>query len=127
MESKKVLIIEDEPEIRTILAMSLQHSGGFHTVTARNGAEGLHLAEQDTPDVILLDALMPDMDGYETCRQIRRNPKLQDVPVVFLTAKNDPESIEKAKSSGASSCLAKPFDPMMLGPTIKSIIDEASE
>ena len=127
MNRKKVLIIEDEPEIRTILAMSLQHTGGFAALTAKNGAEGIRLAERHVPDLILVDALMPSMDGYETCRQIRENPKLKNVPVVFLTAKNDPAGIEKAVAAGATACLGKPFDPMVLGSRIKSIIEDKRE
>lgn len=122
---RKVLIIEDEPEIRAILAIALRHAGEFDAITAADGLEGLEVAEREKPDVILLDALMPGLDGYGTCRRIRQHPDLQSVPVVFLTAKTDYKAVAAAVASGASACLAKPFDPLLLSSELESILDDA--
>ncbi len=122
----KALIIENEPEILTILAKSLKH-GGFVVSTASGGREGIEVALQVHPDVILLDVLMPEMDGYETCRAIKRHPVLKDVPVVFMSAKVEPRDIRAAFDAGAAACLGKPFDPLTLAAKILQIIGQVEE
>lgn len=118
---RKVLIIEDEPEIRAILAMSLERVGGFETVVAGDGIEGLERARSESPDLILLDVLMPRLDGYDTCRRIKQEERLRKIPVVFLTAKCDPLDVDKAMRAGAAGCVAKPFDPLKLAEQILEI------
>lgn len=125
MERKRVLIIEDEPEIRTILAAAFAHSGEFEPVVAEDGIAGIEAAARDKPDVILLDALMPGLDGYATCSRLRLDPGLADVPIVFLTAKADCAEMQKATDCGACACLAKPFDPLKLPTQLSAIIDGA--
>lgn len=119
----KVLVIEDEPEIRTILEKALRHAGGFDVVTARSGAEGLDIARHERPALILLDAVMPELDGYETCRRIKSIPELSETPVVFLTASTEPRDVRAAEEAGAAACLGKPFDPLALGEKIAAIIE----
>jgi len=118
---RKVLIIEDEPEIQAILAMSLERVGGFETVVAGDGIEGLERAKSYLPDLILLDVLMPKLDGYATCRRIKQEERLRGIPVVFLTAKCDPHDVDKAMRAGAAGCVAKPFDPLRLAEQILEI------
>jgi CheY-like chemotaxis protein len=119
----KVLIIEDEPEIQAILEMSLQQVGGFDTVIANDGVEGLERALDESPDVILMDVLMPRLDGYATCRRIKQDERLSGIPVIFLTARTDPHDIDRAMRAGATGCVAKPFDPLKLAGQISKITD----
>lgn len=119
---KKVLIIEDEPEIRTILAIAVRHGGEFEAIVARDGSEGISMAQEVRPDVILLDVLMPGLDGYTVCRRIKEQPQLKDIPVIFITAKSDCAEAAKAAEAGGCACIGKPFDPLQLSARIKSII-----
>jgi CheY-like chemotaxis protein len=118
---RKILIIEDEPEIQAILAMSLQRSGEFETALANDGVEGIECAQRDHPDVILLDVVMPRLDGYATCRRLKADRSLRHIPVVFLTAKCDRPEVERAMDAGGAGCVAKPFDPLKLAGQISEI------
>ena len=123
---RKALIIEDEPEIRAILALSLEHVCGWETVLADDGIDGLEKALAEDPDVIVLDAMMPRLDGYATCRRIRQDERLKDIPVVFLTAKTDPREKDRAMRAGASGWVAKPFDPLSLAGQIAEIANSGA-
>ena len=123
---RKVLIIEDEPEIRAILALSLQHVGGWQTVLANDGIEGIEKALQEGPDLIVLDAMMPRLDGYATCRRMKQDDRLSSIPVVFLTARTDPRDTNRAMRAGAAGWVAKPFDPLSLAGQIAQIADEGA-
>ncbi|MDO8682448.1 MAG: response regulator [Armatimonadota bacterium] len=121
--TRKILIIEDEPEIQAILSMSLQHAGGFDVILANDGIEGIEMALDQSPDLILLDVLMPKLDGYATCRRIKQNERISNIPVIFLTAKTDPHEVDRAMRAGASGYVAKPFDPLKLAGQIARIAD----
>ena len=121
MKSRKILIIEDEPEIRLILAMCLKHSGGFEPIVASDGIEGIELARECSPDLILIDVVMPKLDGYATCRLIKQDDALKDIPVIFLTAKTDKREVNRAIRAGACGYLPKPFDPLRLASQIDKI------
>ncbi len=125
MNCRSILIIEDEPEIRLILSLCLRHVGGYETILASDGVEGLEMARMFVPDIILLDALMPRMDGYAACRLIKQDPALKSIPVVFLTAKTDQREVDRAIRAGACACLAKPFDPLTLSAQLEEITEEA--
>lgn len=127
MEPRKVLIIEDEPEIRLILSMSFQHSGVFDPILACDGVEGLEMARKVMPDLILLDVMMPRMDGYSTCRLLKEDEQLMNIPIIFLTAKTDQVEIDRAMRSGACGYLPKPFDPLLLIDQISRIITEPAK
>ena len=117
-----VLCIEDEPDIRKLLAISLNYRGSYKVVTAENGAVGLEEAKKSKFDCILLDALMPVMDGYETCKRLKADPQTRDVPVIFLAAKTQQKEIEKGMALGAVDYLLKPFDPLTLPDQIEEIL-----
>lgn len=121
MKARKILIIEDEPEIRLILAKCFQHTGGFDPILAGDGVEGIELAREQMPDVILIDAVMPKLDGYATCRLIKQDSGLKDIPVIFLTAKTDRREVSRAIRAGACGYLPKPFDPLQLASQIDKI------
>jgi len=110
----RLLCADDEDDIRTILrlALSLDRELDVHFVAS--GAEALAQAKASRFDAIVLDGMMPDLDGYETCRRLKSDPATAEIPVVFLTAKSQRDGTERALALGAIACLAKPFDPMTI-------------
>lgn len=121
-EMRRVLCIEDEPDIRKLLSISLNCRGRYEVVTAENGEVGLEKAKKRRFDCILLDALMPVMDGYETCKRLKGDPQTRDIPVIFLAAKTQQKEIEKGMALGALDYLVKPFDPLTLPDQIEEIL-----
>lgn len=118
---KRVLLVEDDPDIRTVARMALEAVGGFTVLGCGSGAEALERIEAFAPDLILLDVLMPGMDGLETLRSLRLLPGAAAVPVVFMTAKVQAQEVSEYRSAGAVDVIAKPFDPMTLAATVRSI------
>jgi CheY-like chemotaxis protein len=117
----KLLLIDDEPDIRAIATLALERIGGWTVTAAGSADEAVDAAQAETPDVVLLDVMMPDVDGPATLLRLR--PVLgQDVPVVFLTAKAQPADVERLKALGAVGVLAKPFDPMTISGEVAEII-----
>jgi CheY-like chemotaxis protein len=104
----RVLIVEDEAPVREVVASALGKAG-YEIHEAANGLEGLEKAEQIMPDMILLDVRLPDMDGYEVCRRLKEDPATGRVPVIFLTAVEDPTLHHRATTAGGTACLLKPF------------------
>jgi len=127
MEIRKVLLAEDEEDIRKVAQISLQFRGGWEVVLATNGEECLAKAASDHPDVILLDCMMPKLDGYETCRRLKLDPSLRHIPVIFLTAKAQEVEVKKGLSLGAVGYLIKPFNPMSLAAEISQILEGQDE
>lgn len=106
----KILIAEDEQDIRTLITFTLQFAG--HDVVAfKDGQEALENAEQENPDLIMMDVRMPRMDGYTACRNMKTNPLIADIPVVFLSAKGQEAEINIGYEAGAEEYLLKPFAP----------------
>lgn len=118
----KILLIDDEDDIRTIAEMSLATVGGFEVVLAENGRRGVALALSENPDVILLDVMMPGMDGPTTLANIRSKPEAQEIPIIFMTAKIQAKEREAYLAMGAAGVIPKPFDPMTLATDIKAIL-----
>ncbi len=104
-----VLVIEDHRVVADMLLMVLQ-AEGFSVDVADGGARGLELARRSQPDVIVLDVMMPDMDGWEVAEALQQDPDLASIPIVFCTAKTDQESTERARQLGAAAYVTKPFD-----------------
>ena len=119
----RVLLVDDEDDIRGIAALSLSKVGGMEVAQANSGAEGIRKAREERPDVILLDMMMPGMDGLATFRELRGDPKTSEIPVVFLTAKAMSSEVERLKSQGASGVLIKPFDPMALPRLLRELLE----
>ena len=117
----KILYAEDEPDIQAIAQMALEMMGGFTLKVCNNGQEALDVAEDFAPDLILLDVMMPSMDGPTALQEMRKIPSLANVPVIFMTAKVQNQEIEEYKAMGAIDVIAKPFDPMTLSETILSL------
>ncbi len=121
----KVLIIDDEEDFRTIASSCLGLLGGAMVIEAGSGEEGLKKAEQEQPDVILLDLVMPGMDGMQTLTNMRKNPATAEIPVIFVTTKGMFEGFEDMRKLGALAVITKPFDPMKLGDQVRKILDDA--
>lgn len=121
---KRVLFVEDDPDIQTVARMALEAIGGFTVLGCASGAEALERVEAFAPDLILLDVLMPGMDGLETLRALRLLPRIggiAEVPVVFMTAKVQAQDVSEYRAAGAVDVIAKPFDPMALPATVHAI------
>ena len=118
----KVLIIDDEEDTRSIASMSLSILGGVDVMEAEGGLEGIAKAEQDRPDAILLDMMMPVMDGIATLGELQKNPRTNDIPVIFLTAKAMSTEIDRLIRMGAIAVLTKPFDPTTLANQVENIL-----
>jgi len=123
MTLSKILLVEDDPDIQKVVRMSLKLRGIKDVVVAENGEECLAVVGEVKPDVILLDVMMPRMDGYETCRRLKANPETQSVPVIFLTAKAQQFEIKRGIQEGAIGYLTKPFDPMTLHEQILAMLN----
>lgn len=122
VEIKSVLLVDDEPDIRTIGAMSLRRVGKWEVRTASSGTEAIALATESVPDLILLDVMMPELDGPATLEALRKLPALAAVPVVFMTAKVQAREVERWLAIGAIGVIRKPFDPMTLPNEIRSLV-----
>lgn len=119
----KVLIIDDEEDIREVASLSLSEVGGHDVIEASGGKEGLQKAETESPDVILMDVMMPEMDGPETLQNLKSNPATQGIPVIFLTAKAMTREVDRLKSLGAVGVLVKPFDPLTLANQVTDVLE----
>jgi CheY-like chemotaxis protein len=109
-----VLIVDDDPSIRKLVATTLEDVAGFELVEAADGDEALELAREDAPAIVLLDIDMPGIDGFEACRRLRAEPQTADVTVVMLTAAADEEAERAAEEAGADLFITKPFSPLEL-------------
>jgi CheY-like chemotaxis protein len=120
----KVLVVDDEDDIRRIAAVSLTAVGGMDVCEASGGAAGLARAREEQPDVVLLDMMMPGMDGIETFQALQGDPATARIPVVFLTAKTVSSEADCVRSLGAKGVLVKPFDPIALPRMLRGLLDE---
>ena len=121
-----ILLVDDEPDTRTIARLSLQQLGGFAVVEAASGAEALEIAARLQPALVLLDVMMPDMDGTSVLEALRRHPSTRALPVIFLTAKAMPAELSRLRSMGASAILTKPFDPAALPALVRQVLERGS-
>ena len=118
----RILYVDDEEDLRDIAALSLQLDPSLDVRTAASGAEALEQARDWRPALILLDVMMPGMDGPATLRALQADPATITIPVAFITAKTHPRHVEDLRALGAKDVLAKPFDPMSLAATARKLI-----
>ena len=118
---KRILYVEDESDIQAIAKIALESVGGFTLMICSSGKEALEKAAEFAPELLLLDVMMPEMDGPSTLKLLRKIPDLNSVPAIFMTAKVQPSEVEELKTLGALDVIAKPFDPMTLAEQIKKI------
>ena len=116
-----VLLVEDEPDIRLIARAALARAG-FEVVPASNGVEALAAVAGSRPDLIVMDCMMPELDGLEACAQLKSDEATRDIPVIFLTARADAAVQARCMALGALGCIAKPFNPLQLGDQIKALL-----
>lgn len=121
----KILMVDDEDDIRKVGLLSLQRVGKFEVLQAEDAFTGLDLARKEKPDLILLDAMMPGMDGPAALQTLRQDAEIQHIPVIFMTAKVQPQDISYYRSLGAIGVISKPFDPMTLPSEIRQILAES--
>lgn len=119
----RILIIEDEEHIREVAQVSLEILGGWEVLMASGGAEGIALALAEQPDAILLDVMMPDIDGPETLQRLRADDRTAHIPVVFLTAKAQAAEKRQLTALGAAGVLDKPFDPTTLASEVAAALE----
>ena len=119
---KKILAVDDEKHIVRLVQVNLERAG-YEVVTANDGKEALQKVEDENPDLVVLDVMMPYMDGFEVLQNLRRNPSTRDIPVIMLTAKAQDADVFKGWQSGVDCYLTKPFNPMELLSFVKRIFD----
>jgi len=120
--ARKILIIDDEDDIREVAALSLESLAGWEVIVASSGAQGIARAAEQKPDAILLDVMMPGMDGPTTFCELRKNPATARIPVLLLTAKVQGADQRRFANLGVAAVLFKPFDPLTLSTQIASVL-----
>ncbi len=118
---QRIMCVEDEPDIRSVVKLALEAVGGYSVLLCASGKEAIENGPAFAPDFILLDAMMPGMDGPSTLKALREIPALANVPVAFMTAKVQPSEIAAFKALGALEVIAKPFNAGTLADTVKSL------
>lgn len=118
---RKIIVVEDNQDIRTILKAALEMVGGLEVRACESGTEALDAIAEFAPQLMLLDVMMPDLDGPGVLCRLRQRPDTAALPVVFLTAKAAPSEIARLRALGALDVLTKPFDPMTLHEQVKAI------
>jgi len=119
---KRILIVDDEDDIREVAQVSLELVGQWQVLTAANGRDGLACARDQQPDAILLDVMMPDLDGPATLAELQADPATRNIPVLFLTAKAQTAERTRLAELGAAGVLTKPFDPLTLPGDVASAL-----
>lgn len=119
----RVLYVDDEPDIREVACMALEIDPGFDVRCCASGREGLEIARDWLPHIVLLDVMMPGLDGPSTMRLMKTDPCLGHIPVVFITARVHATETADFIRRGAAGILKKPFDPMSLAATVRSFLE----
>ena len=120
----KILIADDEPHIRLLIEQAIEEleDEGVEILTATNGEEALSMILSEAPDLVLLDVMMPGMDGFQVCERLRRDPRTAAAHVIFLTAKGQEYDRARGQQAGADTYITKPFDPDHLLETAREIV-----
>ncbi|GMR21338.1 MAG: response regulator [Gammaproteobacteria bacterium] len=121
---KRILYVEDEPDIQAIAKLTLENIGQYDVKLCSSGNEALASIKGFEPDLVLLDVMMPEMDGPTTLKELRKLPEGKNLPIIFMTAKVQPSEVEHYKDLGAIGVIAKPFDPMTLSNTVNQLWQE---
>ena len=126
MTAIRVLHVEDEPDIREVVEIALSLDPDFVTQSCNSGQEALAIAADWSPDIILLDVMMPVMDGPATLAQLQNDARTAEIPVVFMTARAQTHELDLFRSLGAVGVIPKPFDPMTLAASVRSYVRAAN-
>lgn len=122
MSAYKVLIVDDDPYILMSLEFLMKKSG-YEVLVARNGSEALEHINEQCPNLVLLDIMMPDVDGYEICKYIKNDSNLQQIKVIFISAKTTDEAIQKGLQLGADQYITKPFNTKQVVAAVKTLLE----
>ena len=122
MGVKRILFIDDEDDIKTLAQFCLESEAGWLMISAADGNEGIAIAEAEQPDAILLDAMMPDLDGIQTIAKLQDNPKTKNIPTIFITAKAQASDRRRFYNAGAKGVINKPFDSLTLASQISGFL-----
>ncbi len=125
MKGKKVLVVDDEEDILELVDFNLSQNG-FHVIRATNGEEAIRVAETTSPNLIILDLMLPGIDGLEVCRLLKRNDKTEHIPIIMLTVKGDEADIVTGLELGADDYITKPFSPKILVARVRTILRRLS-
>ncbi|NER82076.1 MAG: response regulator [Leptolyngbya sp. SIO1D8] len=123
MQSKRVLVVDDEESIQKVVSLSLKMEASWEIITASSGQEGINQAELHQPDAILLDVMMPEIDGIATFEALHDNPKTQPIPVILLTAKTGTAEKRLFQKMGVAGVITKPFNPLTLASQIAKLLN----
>ena len=121
MNNNKILLVEDEPDIIRLVKFTLEQRN-FEVVATSNGLAAIEIASTEKPDLILLDVMMPVINGYDTCVRLKKNEKTKDIPVIILSAKAQKKEVDRALKAGAADFIAKPFSPRELREKIEKTL-----
>lgn len=121
--STRLLVAEDDPEIQRVVRLALKKAG-FEVTAVNDGREALSRAAADRPDVILLDWMMPGLDGPTTCARLKEDPATRHIPVIFMTARSQEAEIQRGLGLGAAGYILKPFDALTLGSQVRAILEK---
>ena len=124
-ELHRIMYVEDELDIQAVAKLALEALGGFTVKVCSSGQEALASIAEFAPDIVLLDVMMPGMDGFATLKILRTMPDMEKMPVIFMTAKVQPSEVREYKNMGALDVIPKPFDPMTLAESVKCIWTKA--
>jgi DNA-binding response OmpR family regulator len=122
----RILVIEDDPHIAKILQVTLEHEG-FEVLVAGDGQEGLKVAREEKPDLMLVDLMLPKIDGFKVCRLLKFDRKYKDIPVIILSARSEASDRELGRQVGAEFFMAKPFEPEVLIAKVREFLEIPSE
>ncbi len=122
MTKKLILLIDDEEDIRAVAQLSLEIVRDWQVITGTSGSEAIAKAEVEQPDAILLDVMMPELDGFDTFEQLRVNQATQKIPVIFLTAKVSSDDQRRFSELGVNGVITKPFEPMLLATQVETAL-----
>jgi DNA-binding response OmpR family regulator len=122
MSRKKILLADDQEGVRELVGATLGDDE-FDLIQAADGQEALQLARDNKPDLILLDVMMPVMDGFQVCRQLKEDPATEHIKIIMLTAKGSESDIERGTTAGADGYFVKPFSPLALLTQVHEILD----
>ncbi len=122
MAEKRILIIDDEQAIQAVASLSLKLEADWQVITANSGTEGIAIAGQEQPDAILLDVMMPILDGIETFKQLQQGPLTRNIPVILLTAKAQAAEQQQFQSLGVAGVITKPFNSLTLASQIAQVL-----
>lgn len=120
--TKRILIVDDEEDIRDVVRVSLEEFAGWSAITAASGLEGLQIAQNEPLDAILLDISMPDIDGFAICEALQADPATQQIPVIVLTARVLPSDRLRLKKLEVAGVITKPFDPLIIWSQVAEIL-----